>query len=475
MKDAEIHRSSMGALLDQENVTLRGPGQREQDVDPLDASDTLPGQVAPGHILLVDDEANILTALKRVFRTLDCVVHTADSGRAGLQVLAHEKIDLVISDMRMPHMSGAEFLHQVRRHDPSIVRVLLTGHSDMDETIAAINRGEIFRYLSKPWDEREVLLVVKQALENRRLLDDKRRLEELVQAQNLQLREWNASLEKKVHARTGELHQTMQLLEAAHAELKKSFVTSIKVFSNLIDMREGSMAGHARRVADLSRSIAVQMGIPDSEVQDIFIAGLLHDIGKFGLPDSVLRKPYATLSFEERKEVNKHPIKGQAVLMDLDQLAEVGLIIRHHHERFDGQGYPDGLSGLSLPLGARILAVANDYDALLAGLMQLRKFTKEGALQEIQQNAGKRYDPTVVRILTRLLDGATESVECASGELEIGTDKLAVGMQLSRDLMTRDGVLLLSKERPLDNKIIAQIRHYEKIDGRALSAFITAR
>ena len=433
-------------------------------------------QPSPGTVLLVDDEANILTSLKRLFRPSGYTVFTAESGQAGLEIVETEKIDLIISDMRMPNMSGAEFLQHVRARDPNIVRILLTGFSDMNATVEAINKGEIFRYLSKPWDDREVLMIVKQGLETKRLLEDKRRLEEKVQEQNAQLREWNSKLENKVHARTMELHQTMQFLETAHTELKKSFITSIKVFSNLIDMREGTMAGHSRRVADLARTIATKMKIADNEIQDIFLAALLHDIGKIGLPDSVLRKPYAALTFEEREEVNKHPVKGQTVLMALEQLTQAALLIRHHHERFDGQGFPDGLPGLSIPLGARILAVANDYDALMSGSMQMRKLSKEEALLEIRQHLGKRYDPTVVLALNQLMGVGTGNTRGASSrELEIVTDKLTPGMALSRDLITRDGVLLLSKEPPLDERIITQIRHYEKIDGRALSVFISVR
>ncbi|TAK91375.1 MAG: response regulator [Burkholderiaceae bacterium] len=425
-------------------------------------------------MLLVDDEANILTSLKRLLRPTGYKVLTADSGPAGLEILTKEKVDLIISDMRMPNMSGAEFLQHVRTRDPNIVRILLTGFSDLVSTVEAINKGEIFRYISKPWDDREILMIVKQGLDTKRLVEEKRCLEQKVQEQNAQLREWNTKLENKVHARTKELHQTMQFLEQAHGELKKGFITSIKVFSNLIDMREGAMAGHSRRVADLARSLATRMKMAENEIQDVFLAALLHDIGKLGLPDSVIRKPYASLTQEEREEVHKHPVKGQTVLMALEQLTQAALLIRHHHERFDGQGYPDALPGLSIPLGARILAVANDYDALISGAMQMRKLSREEALQDIRQNSGKRYDPTVVLALTQLMGGGTP--ERPSGkEMETTTDKLAPGMVLSRDLLTRDGILLLARDYLLDERIIGQILHYEKIDGRSLHVFISVR
>lgn len=428
---------------------------------------------SPGTVLLVDDEANILTSLKRLFRPTGYRILTAEGGQEGLAILEQEAIDVVVSDMRMPQMSGAEFLQHVRARKPEVVRILLTGFADITSTIEAINKGEIFRYIAKPWDDREMLLIVKQALDTKRLLEEKRQLEALIQQQNEELKELNTGLEHKVQERTKELQQTMQFLEKAHTDLKKSFVTSIKVFSNLIEMREGSMAGHSRRVADMARNLANHLKMRDNEAQDIFLAALLHDIGKIGLPDGILKKPYAALTQEERELVHKHPIKGQSVLMALEQLNGAAVLIRHHHERFDGQGYPDALSGLSIPIGARILTLVNDFDGLVSGTLEMRKYTQEQALQEVRQHAGKRYDPTLVKALAEMMGHTVEKTR--GHEIELRSGALAVGMALSRDLITRDGVLLLAKDYMLDQRIIEQIRHYEAIDGRVLSIFIYAR
>ena len=241
--------------------------------------------VASLSLLFVDDEANILSSLKRLFRPFGYRVFTAESGAAGLEIMAQESIDLVIYDMRMPEMSGAQFLEQVRQQWPDTIRILLTGYADIGSTIDAINKGQIYRYIAMPWEDNDITITVRQALERRALEQEKARLEELTRVQNAELKDLNANLEEKVRIRTAQVRQAMTSLEAAHETLKKSFITSIRIFSNLIEMREGTLAGHSRRVAELSRSMAQRIGMNDAEVQDVFLAALLHDVGKIGLHD----------------------------------------------------------------------------------------------------------------------------------------------------------------------------------------------
>lgn len=244
---------------------------------------------------------------------------------------------------------------------------MLTGFAEIGATIDAINKGQIYRYISKPWEDINITLTIKHAMQQKMLECEKQRLEELTHKQNEELKDLNAHLEEKVKARTEEVRQTMGFLESAHEKLKKGFIVSVRVFSNLIEMRNPNKSGHSRRVADLSRTLAQNMGLGAAEVQDTFIAGLLLDIGKIGLPDRLLDKPFHSLSFDDRNEVIKHPIKGEMALMALEQLHGTAKLIRSHRERFDGAGYPDRLPGLSIPLGARILSLVEDYDSALMG------------------------------------------------------------------------------------------------------------
>ncbi|MDP2197669.1 MAG: HD domain-containing phosphohydrolase, partial [Sulfurimicrobium sp.] len=339
-------------------------------------------------------------------------------------------------------------------------------------TIAAINKGEIYRYVAKPWEDNDIVLLVKQALELKNLEREKHRLEALTLRQNEELKDLNANLEAKVQERTQEVRQTMGFLELANKKLKDSFLTSIKVFSNLIELREKSMAGHSRRVADLALTLAKRMNLSGSEVNDVFVAGLLHDIGKIGLPDKLLTKPFVTLAGEERDEVLRHPATGQAALMGLEQLHGAAKLIRSHHERWDGMGYPDGLSGLTIPMGARILALANDYDAVQIGTQLSKRLNQSEAVAYIIEGRGKRYDPQVVEVFAPMMGGQASS---AVAEMSVKSPQLKAGMTLSRDLVTPEGIMLLSRDFVLNDVIIEQVHNFERSSGRALILHIHAK
>ena len=417
-------------------------------------------------LLFVDDEVNVLSSLKRLFRPFGYRIFTAEGGAQGLEIMARETIDIVVSDMRMPQMNGAEFLQKVKEQWPDTVRILLTGYAEISATIDAINKGHIYRYISKPWEDNDIVLAIKQALRQKQLERANQGLEELTRKQNEELKDLNANLEQKVKARTEELRQTMGFLEVAHEKLKKGFITSIRVFSNLIEMREGVMAGHSHRVAELSRAIAQQMAMPEAEVQDVFLAALLHDVGKIGLPDYLLEKPFANLTGEERLEVMKHPAKGQTALMALEQLQGAAKLIRSHHEHFDGLGFPDKLHGMEIPLGARIIALANEYDAAQIGTLLNKRLKQSDAVLYIQEGKGRRYDPAVVDAFMKVMGASGAAQVIQESAIQIGQAR--PGMVLSRDLLSSHGELLLSKDFRLDASLIGQIRGFDQLGDKLI-------
>ena len=412
-------------------------------------------EVPAWRVLCVDDEANILSALRRLFRPCGYVVTVAASGEEGLAILDQTPFDLVISDMRMPGMSGAQFLEEVSTRWPDTMRLLLTGYADIDSTIDAVNKGRIFHYVSKPWDDKALLLIVRHALERKQLERDKAKLEALTAQQNEELKDVNASLELKVMERTVELRK-------ANEHIKASFITSIKVFANLIELREGAIGGHSRRVAELARKLAKCAGMDAAAVQDVFLAGLLHDIGKIGLPDTLLSRAVAEMSGPELLRYRKHPQAGEHALMALSELAQAARLVRSHHERFDGKGYPDGLAGEQIPLGARIVAVANDYDGLQIGTLAARKRTAREALELLEAGRGRSYDPGVLDLF---LEVVAESERDDLKEVGLSVARLMPGMILSRDLVTRQGYLLLATDFVLTAGIIRQIQEYASQEG----------
>ena len=423
----------------------------------------------PATLLIVDDEPGILSSLRRLLRPAGYKIHTAESGQAGLLLLEQEPVDLVISDMRMPEMDGAKFLEQVRARWPGTTRILLTGYADVHSTIEAINRGEIFRYIAKPWDDNDLMLVVRDALERRRLQNENARLLVLTQAQNDELKDLNANLEDKVRQRTSEIEQINSFLNQANDKLKQNFLVSIKMFTGLMELRGGVMAGHSRRVADLSRKLAARLGIEAREQQDIFFAALLHDVGKIGFPDALLSRPVSRMSGDDLGVYRKHAIAGESALMPLDELKEVAKTVRSHHERFDGHGFPDGLEGENIGIGARILSVVNDYDGLQIGTLAEKRMTADEAKAMILQSRGKRYDPRVANAFIELLGGLAQEVV---RERAISHADLKVGMVLSRDLLSRDGIMLLATDFILDMRLIKQIQDYAHRENHAIPIYI---
>jgi len=410
-------------------------------------------------LLCVDDEPSILSSLKRLLRATGHRVLTAEGGAQALEILERESVDLIVSDMRMPFMDGAQLLEQVKEGWPHVVRLLLTGYADVTSTIAAINRGQIQRYITKPWNDDEILLIVRETFERLGLLEDKRRLEALTQRQNDELKALNASLETKVDERTAEL-------SIANDRLKKNYLTSIKAFSNLLEQRGAQLVGHARRVADLARRMGANLGLDETEARDVFIAGLLHDIGQIGLSDAILAKPVPRMAPEELVSYRLHPIQGEQTLMALDDMSNVAALIRSHHERFDGSGFPDGTSGIAIPLGARILALAETYDDLQTGHLGANGLTAEHARVVVQRGRGTQFDPEVLDAFMKLFLKAQPPAP--PKPLMLGTSLLKPGMVLARDFMSDEGVLLLAADHVLTADLIARLRSLEKRLDREL-------
>lgn len=461
----------------------------------------MPNNPNPAVLLLVDDEPNILSALRRLFHAQGHRILTAGGGSEALAILEREPVDLVISDMRMPEMDGAHLLETVRARWPQVVRILLTGHADMASTIDAINRGEIYRYVSKPWDDEDLLLTVRDGLDRKRLEAENARLNELTRRQNEELRILNASLEQKVAERTAQLRTALDSLEKAHGDLKRNFLNSVRVFSGVVELRSGELGshfvGHGRRVADMARAVARRMRLPDNEVQAVMLAGLLHDIGKLGLPDNLLDKPFNNLTGPQHALVMKHPVIGENLLMAIDQLKDSALAIRHHHECFDGSGYPDRLAGERIPLAARILAVVNDYDALQLGTLTKRRLAPAEALSFILDQADTRYDPAVVEAFAQWMaanqPAIIEHAQLPADEVkikdawqaakpdatevpvpmeELRPGKLQPGMVLAGDLIHRDGYLLLASGHTLDTHLIERLIMVEDFDEHPLTLSI---
>ena len=287
-------------------------------------------------ILCVDDEKNILSSLRRLLRPEGYEIQLANSGAEGLDILSKMPIDLVISDMRMPEMNGAQFLEKVYELYPDTVRILLTGYSEISSTIDAINKGSIYKYISKPWEEHDLKLTLRNALVARSIEKERDTLLLITRKQNEELKNFNTNLEGLVKQRTSEVEQTMGMLEVAFDTLKNSYSNTILIFSRLVEMREGTLRSQSHEVSRDAQTLALQLGMDADTARSLQYAGMLREIGKIGFPDTMIRRPVDEMDAITAQEYKKFPLIGEGILAQVEPLQEAAKFIRSFRERYDG-------------------------------------------------------------------------------------------------------------------------------------------
>jgi len=416
-------------------------------------TDTAPLPKSTANLLFVDDEPFILKALNRLFRSADYNVYLAESGEQGLEILNRQAIDLIISDMRMPQMNGAEFLTQAAKNWPDSIRILLTGYADIQSTIAAVNSGKIYCYCSKPWEDTDLKILVNNALEQKRFRDERQHLFEIINTQNEQLKQLNAGLEEKVAKRTEQLKKSLLVIEKGYESLKKQFTDSVKVFARIIEMRPGIKGGRAKYIAEQAREIALRMNINPNEINDIVYAGLLLQIGKMSLSDDLLNKPLFSMASRQKIHFFKHAQEGRNLLRGLEFLNNAAQLIQYQYEYYDGSGNPVGLIGKEIPLGARILSVIRDYIEYLDGSITGTPMTAEQVKKHLLSATQKQhYDPEVMAIFMALLAESEKTEE--RPVMEISWTQLQPGMEAA-EVICND--MLYLKEQVLTEKNVKDI------------------
>jgi len=336
-------------------------------------------------ILVVDDDALICQALSKV---LEMEGHTVLAHTDPRKALEEKDFSVIITDFMMPHVNGIELLQEVRSKHPKAVRLLLTAAADFKVAVDAVNRGEVFRLVSKPWSLSELQGVIRQAVEHYHLVEDNRRLTEALKQTNEELKVVNADLEQKVVERTN------GLLEGMVAAL---------------DYRDTETQWHSRRVSLYSRAIAEAAGILGTELKSIEQGALLHDIGKIGVRDSILLKP-GPLTPEEWVEMKMHPDIGFRMLSNIPYLREASQIVHQHQEKFNGEGYPNRVGGQNIVLGSRIFVIADTLDAITSDRPYRKGRPLEVAKSEIERCSGTQFDPELVKLFLSLPDDTWLSI-----------------------------------------------------------------
>jgi response regulator RpfG family c-di-GMP phosphodiesterase len=348
--------------------------------------------VTPG-LLIVDDDLHVARSLVRALRSEDYPLFAAAGGDQGLELVARHEIGVVISDRMMPEMDGIGFLERVRGQSPDTVRILLTGNGSLESAMDAIERAQLFGYLLKPWSCQELRATVARGFDHYRLIRQNRALVEVTEHQNRRLSELNVNLESLVRERTRELEQTVRC--------------GILMLAKAAEAKDDQTGGHVHRIQQLAESICIGLGMTTEEAEAIGLAAIPHDVGKIHVPDHILRKP-DRLSADEWEIMKAHTRTGAAILGNHPRFRTAGEIARSHHERWDGRGYPDGLAGADIPEAARIVAVADVFDALVSRRPYKDAWPIARALAEIECLAGSAFDPAVARAFLAVQRSAKE-------------------------------------------------------------------
>ena len=337
-------------------------------------------------ILVVDDESANLRLLKRVLDP-DYDVIEASNGAQGLNLLKEHAISLIITDQRMPGITGVQLLEQSLDFRPAAIKILLTGYTDIQALIDAINSGKVYKYIPKPWDADELKVTVRRALE---AYDLKQKNDKLLNE-----------------------------LRAALSQLEEVSMGTIRALADALDAKCDYTSGHSLRVSRYAVGIAQELNLSIDEQKNIELAGVLHDIGKIGVPEAVLWKA-DKLNDHEQSIMSTHPVKSAQIIGELRGLEKVREYVLHHHEHMDGSGYPNGLIGEAIPFGSRIILVADAYDAMTTDRPYRSSIGHEKAACELRKFTGKQFDPVIVEALLNMMGEQSGLVKSRIPESVIG-------------------------------------------------------
>jgi len=404
----------------------------------------------PDPVLLVDDEVAILNLLRDELEQAGYATVGVTSPLQALEQIRQRNFSVIISDQRMPELSGLEFLAQAARIQPQATRMLITGVMEVGTVIEAINKGEIFRFIVKPWLREEFLAAVKNGIQRHELILQNSHLQSATQSMNEQLIELNRSLEQQVKL----VAQKNLQLHDLNGALEDNLVHSMELCVHTMETFYPLLGNRARRVFQLCKSISHVLQLSGEDARVLESSALLYDLGLVGVPRQIIRHWQETphsLSQAEKTLVEQHPILGQELIAFGSNLETVGKIIRAHHENFDGSGYPDQLSAENIPWLARLLAVAVAYVS--------NPYTDTEAMDQLKAGAGTTFDPEAVRIFLR----AHTVAVIPRKERHLSLAELRPGMVLAKGIHTYNGLLLVSQGQKLNATYIEKVLNHNRI------------
>jgi response regulator RpfG family c-di-GMP phosphodiesterase len=401
-------------------------------------------------ILVVDDEQAVVSVLQDTLARVGYEAVALTNPLLALEAIKQRRFSVIVSDQRMPELPGLELLAHARRIQPNAARILITAVLDLDTVINSINKGEIFRFVVKPWLREEFLATVKNGVQRYELVCHNEHLQAATQAMNEQLVDLNRSLEQQAKL----VAQKNQQLGEMNTALEHNLVHSMELCVHTMQTFYPTLGNQARRVFQLCKAVSQVLQLNPEDARALESSALLYDIGLVGVPRQIIRHwqdDPDSLSAAERSLIEQHPILGQELAAFGSKMAKVGEIIRAHHECYDGTGYPDQISIENIPWLARLLAVAVAYASC--------RLTDADAIEKIKTGSGSAFDPEAVQIFLR----AHAVAVIPRRERQISLADLRPGMVLAKGIHTYNGLLLVSEGQQLNATFIEKVLNHNRI------------
>lgn len=421
--------------------------------------------VALYQLLIIESNQDRLKLLADGLQEEPCAVKIFTEGRKALGWAKQNQPEVILCSLELADISAIELLQALEEVCPTSSRVAISGNQPSNVFMQAVNEGRAQRFLDPNWTSDAMRNQVMEMACLSWLAQEKNALSQKLTSR---IDELNGQFNRE----TQSLTNTIQQLNVFRARYELSVITTVKAMTRLMHQYSPALLEHGYRVAELSRYLAREMNVDPQQLRDIHLAGLLHDLGKLGMDKELITRPFSLLDAEQRHQLQKHAERGEYAICDIHELENVSRLVRHHHERYDGFGFPDSLHREIIPLGSRIIAVAEDFDEIQQGWLSENGMSEHEATRYIKDNAGMRYDPVVVAALPKAL--AKMKAAPKIGEVIRSGQTLREGATLTRDLIGQEGLLIQQQGKQVTRAMIVHIQQREIQAGRKMAIYVRA-